>query len=584
MKRLTLACAFATVFASLAIHGQPAPFNVVEATIPQIREAMEQKRLTSRQLVMIYLARIATYEDRLNATLAVNSHALEEADRLDRERAQGRIRGPLHGIPVALKDNIHTTDMPTTGGALAFANYTPPYEATLTRNLRDAGAIIIAKTGLTELANWVAGNPNAMPGNYNAVGGFAYNPYDPRPDPRDNPGDGRPVLQTGGSSSGVGTAASFWAANVGSDTGGSVISPSNANMLVGIRPTIGRISRYGVIPITADHDTAGPMTRTVSDAAIMMGALESPTPDPNDPASPFRTVCTPPPNRDYTKFLNAAGLKGARIGIPRAFYYDRITLTGDQTARPEGIGPTTGITAGRGGLNPAQAKAMADAIAVLKAQGAVVVDPADVPSLAAKSPAENFAAWDFCSGAEHAKGKDAGCSVNFKYGMKRDFNSWLKSLGPSAPVNSLTALRDWNTAHAKAGAIKFGQSRLDISDEMDLAADKARNDADDKKDVALSRTTGIDAVLKANRLDAIFTPGGAGAGLAARSGYPIIVVPFATIPNAPNNAPYPAGFDAKPAPFGVGFTGTACSEPKLIELAYAFEQATKKRVPPAATP
>jgi amidase len=188
---------------------------------------------------------------------------------------------------------------------------------------------------------------NAMPGNYNAS---AASPTTrrPAPDPRDNPGDGRPVLQTGGSSSGVGTAASFWAANVGSDTGGSVISPSNANMLVGIRPTIGRISRYGVIPITADHDTAGPMTRTVTDAAIMMGALESPTPDPNDPASPFRTVCTPPPNRDYTKFLNAGGLKGARIGIPRAFYYDRITLTGDQTARPEDQADH-GITAGRGG-------------------------------------------------------------------------------------------------------------------------------------------------------------------------------------------------------------------------------------------
>ena len=151
--------------------------------------------------------------------------------------------------------------MPTTGGALVFAGYVPPYEATLTTNLKAAGAIIIAKTGLTELANWVAGNPNAMPGNYNAVGGFAFNPYDPRPDPRPEPGDGRPVLQTGGSSSGIGTAANFWAGSVGSDTGGSIISPSNANMLVGIRPTIGRISRYGVIPITADHDTAGPMTQ-----------------------------------------------------------------------------------------------------------------------------------------------------------------------------------------------------------------------------------------------------------------------------------------------------------------------------------
>jgi amidase len=590
MKRLIPVCAIVVVFASIAIHSQPARFSVVEATIPQMREAMEQKRLTSRQLVMLYLARIAMYEDRLNATLAVNPHALEEADRLDRERAQGRIRGPLHGIPVALKDNIHTTDMPTTGGALAFANYTPPYEATLTRNLRDAGAIIIAKTGLTELANWVAGNPNAMPGNYNAVGGFAYNPYDPRPDPRDSPGDGRPVLQTGGSSSGVGTAANFWAANVGSDTGGSVISPSNANMLVGIRPTIGRISRYGVIPITADHDTAGPMARTVTDAALMMGALESPTPDPNDPASPFRTVCTPPANRDYTKFLNAGGLKGARIGIPRAFYYDRITLTGDEAGRPEGIGPTTGVTAGRGGLNPAQAKAMADAIAVLKKQGAVIVDPADVPSLAAKNPAENFAAWDFCSGAEHAKGKDAGCSVNFKYGMKRDFNLWLKTLGASAPVKTLTELRDWNLAHAKAGAIKFAQSRLDISDEMDLERDRARNEADTEKDHRLSRDQGIDGVLNGpasqssgGKLDAFLTPGGSGAGLAARAGYPIIVVPFGMVPNAPT-PDFPAGFNAKPAPFGVGFTGTACSEPRLIEIAYAFEQATKKRVPPPSTP
>src|SRR5687767_8691611 len=263
--------------------------------------------------------------------------------------------------------------MPTTGGALVFAGYVPPHEATLTTILKASDAIVIAKTGLTELANWVAGNPNAMPGNYNAIGGFAFNPYDPRPDPRPDPGDGRPVLQTGGSSSGVGTAANLWAGSVGSDTGGSIISPSNANMLVGIRPTIGRISRYGVIPITADHDTAGPMTRTVADAAIMMGALESPSPDPNDPAT---TTCTPPPGRDYTKFLNAGALKGARIGIPRAFYYDRVTLPGDE--RP------------RGGLNAEQAKVMADAIAVLKQQGAVLVDPANVPSFVAQDAKANF--------------------------------------------------------------------------------------------------------------------------------------------------------------------------------------------------
>src|SRR5215813_13570875 len=520
------------------------------------------------------------YENKLHATVAVNPNALKEADERDRERAAGRIRGPLHGIPIALKDNIQTTDMPTTGGALAFAGYVPPYEATLTKNLRDAGAIIIAKTGLTELANWVAGNPNPMPGNYNAVGSFGYNPFDPRMDPREGFFDGRPVLQTGGSSSGIGTNASMWTGNVGTDTGGSVISPSNANMLVGIRPTIGRISRYGVIPITADHDTAGPMSRTVTDAAIMLGALESPSPDPNDPAT---RACTPPPHRDYTPYLKADGLRGARIGIPRAFYYDRIALAGDRPDQPSGIGTTTTITAGRGGLNADQAKAMVAAIAVLKERGAIIVNPADVPSFAAKNPQENFAAWDFCSGAEHAKGKDEGCSITFKYGMKRDFNAWLKSLGESAPVKTLTELREWNRGHEKAGAIKYGQSRLDISDEIDLARDKARYDADHKKDWLLSRTDGIDGALKANNLEAILTPGGSGAGLAARAGYPIIVVPFAMVANAPTS-PFPDGFDAKPAPFGVGFTGAQCSEPRLIELAYAFEQATRKRVSPQATP
>jgi amidase len=358
----------------------------------------------------------------------------------------------------------------------------------------------------------------------------------------------------------------LWAANVGTDTGGSVISPSNANMLVGIRPTIGRISRYGVIPITADHDTAGPMTRTVTDAALLMGALESASPDPQDAAT---KTCAPPPHRNYTAFLKTDALKGARIGIPRAFYYDPVALAGEK--RP------------RGGLNAEQARLMSDAIAVLRTEGAIVVDPANVPSLAATNPQDNFAAWDFCSGADQSKGQDADCSVNFKYGMKRDFNAWLKTLGPAAPVRTLRELREWNVANTRAGAIKYGQSRLDISDEMDLVADRARNDTDTAKDFRLSRAQGIDGVLQAHSLDAIFTPGGSGAGLAARAGYPIVVVPFGTVPNAPTS-PFPAGFDAQPAPYGVGFTGAACSEPRLIALAYAFEQATRRRVPPREFP
>src|SRR6187431_3162246 len=281
------------------------PFTLVEATIPQMREAMEQGRLTSHQLVEMYLARLGIYQQALKAAIYINANALKEADERDRERAAGRVRGPLHGIPIALKDNIHTTDMPTTGGALAFDGLVPPYEATLTRNLRDAGAIIIAKTVLTELANWVS---DRMPTNYGSLAGFGFNPYDPRRDPRDS-ADGRPVLATGGSSSGIGTAASFWAANVGTETSGSILSPANQTMLVGIKPTVGRISRHGVIPITADQDTAGPLARTVTDAAILLGVLESAQPDPNDPAT---KACAPPPGRDYRRYLKRDGLKGAR--------------------------------------------------------------------------------------------------------------------------------------------------------------------------------------------------------------------------------------------------------------------------------
>ena len=297
---------------SAVLYGQ---FNVREATIADMRAALEQKRVTSRELVNQYLIRIAIYDHRLHAAITINPNALKEAEQLDRERAQGKVRGPLHGIPIALKDNIQTMDMPTTGGALAFAGYVPPYEATLTKNLRAAGAIIIAKTTLIELANWVAGAPTPMPA-YNAVAGFGMNPYDPRTDPRDSSNDGRAVLSPGGSSSGAGTAASLWAGNVGSDTGGSIINPSNQTMLVGLRPTIGRISRYGIIPITADHDTAGPMTRTVADAAIMMGVFGKRV--ARIRTTRRRRLCTPPPGRDYTKLLKADALKGARIGIPRA--------------------------------------------------------------------------------------------------------------------------------------------------------------------------------------------------------------------------------------------------------------------------
>ncbi len=563
----------------------PGPsFDVFEASIGELQAAMTAGHTTSHQIVQQYLTRIATYEDLLHAAITVNPGALADAGALDRERARGRVRGPLHGIPIALKDNIHTTTMPTTGGALVFVGMVPPYEATLTRNLRDAGAVIIAKTGMTELANYVA---VGMPTNYNAVHGYGFNPYDPRRDPR-TIADGRPVMAPGGSSSGIGTAANFWAGNVGSETSGSILSPSNQNMLAAIKPTVGRISRYGVIPITADQDTAGPMAKYVMDVATMFGALESASPDPNDPAT---RRCTPPPGRDYTRLLSADGLTGARIGIPRANYYEPITLPGSDRER--------------GGLNPDQKKVMAEAIAALKAQGAILVD-VDIPSIVSADPKDNLLL--------------AGQSSVLNYGMKRDFNKWLASLGPVAPVKTLTELREWNTANERRGTIKYGQSQLDASDRIDLEKDRVKYEEDRARDIRLGATTGIDAGLKADNLHALLFPGASSAGIASKPGYPTVLVPFGMIPNTPGSlsgggsrgrgnappaaaatapvgeapsatpagsgpdatppAPFPPGFEPKPQPYGVAFTGTACSEPTLLRLAYAFEQATRRRTPP----
>ena len=539
------------------------PFSVVEASIADLRAALEQRRTTSRAIVEQYLLRIALYEERINAVISVNPQALAIADSLDRLRARGTILGPLHGIPVALKDNIHDVMMPTTGGALAFADLMVPYDATLTRNLKAAGAIILAKTQLTELANWIA---SGMPANYNGLNGYGMNPWDPRRDPRDNNFDGRPVLFTGGSSSGTGTNVSFWAGNVGTETSGSILSPSSQNFLVGIKPTVGRISRWGVIPISADQDTPGPMTRTVMDAAIMLGVLEGAQPDSNDAAT---RKCTPPPGNDYTAFLKTDGLTGARIGIPRSFFYDRTA----------GANP-------RGGLGDAQRKVMDSVIAILKEKGAVIVDPAEIPSVIDTVPAANFLNWQVCGGLDNAKGRDADCSIAFKYGMKRDFNAWLRSLGDRAPVKTLAELRAWNIAHQRANAIKYGQANLDVSDEMDLQADRARYESDRRKDVLLSATNGLDAAIKNHNLDALLFPSVSSANIGARPGYPTVTVPFTFIAPASGTGAnaLPANFNPKPSPYNVSFTGTACSEPKLLQIAFAFEQATKRRIPPPLFP
>jgi amidase len=535
--------------------------DIVEASISELQDALTDGRVTSRELVQMYLDRIGKYEDRLNGTAAISPSAMQDATYLDRERAAGRVRGPLHGIPIAIKDIINTTSMPTTGGGLAFAGFAPPYDATLIKNLRDAGAIIMAKTVLTEFANWVAAG---MPGNYSALFQYGMNPYDPRTDPRAATSDGRPVMNTGGSSSGIGTAASFWAASVGTETSGSILSPSNATMIVGIKPTVGLISRYGIAPITADQDTAGPMARTVADAAILLGPMVG-----LDPKDPDTNACIPPPARDYTRFLRLAGLRGARIGIPRAGFY-----------RPV-VRPDTGASVG--GINAQQLAVMEEAIAIMKREGATIVDDVAIPSYVDGTPDRNFNTWPLCVGPTNNKGNDAACSVVFKYGMKRDFNLWLASLGPGAPVKTLTELRNYNVANRNRGAIKYDQAHFDVSDEMNLEADRARYLADRAKDIFLARTHGIDEAMSVNKLDALIFPGSSGAGISAKAGHPTVIVPFGFVPNAPTPE-FPAGFNAKDQPYGVSFAGTACTEPRLIELAYAFEQATKRRVPPPNLP
>ncbi len=288
--------------------------------------------------------------------------------------------------------------------------------------------------------------------------------------------------------------------------------------------------------------------------------------------------------RDYTRFLNPNGLKGARIGIPRGYYYDRLAPVGEPAPAPAPAPPGGGRGGrgggGRGGLNDAQTALMNDAIDALKRGGAIIVDPANMPTVLETDPAKNILSFPICSGLNNAKGKDENCSVVLKYGMKRDFNAYLASLGAAAPVNTLADLRAWNTAHARAGAIKYAQANLDISDEMDVTQDRARYEADRARDISLAGDHGFKAAIVDNKVDALMFPGWAISNLASRPGYPEIVVPIGVTAGGGGANPFPPGFTPKPSPYSAAFVGLPCSEPKLFEIAYAFEQATKKRVQP----
>jgi amidase len=556
-----LALAMAAVFSTAVTAGKPVvhgTFDLVEATIPAIQSAVDAGIIDSRQLVEMYLARIAAYDGQntathLNGYMYVNPRAVQQAAQGDNDHAGNR---PLRGIPIALKDNINTKDMPTTAGSVAFAGSIPKTDAFVTRKLKQAGAIIIGKATMTEFANFLT---NGMPAGYNSLAGYGYNPYDPRPDPRNaldglmRPfNDGRPALTPGGSSSGPGiiSAANLATASIGTETSGSILSPGTANMLVGIKPTVGLISRDGIIPIVADQDTAGPLARTVRDAALVLGAMTGF--DPHDAAT---AACLTPGNcfSDYTQFLDASALQGARIAVPP--------------------------------FPASRAAVMNNAIAVLTAQGATVAVLASglapqLPGCPSRPPEDNYP-------------PAPGCSTVLNYGFKRDLNQYISDhVRNTFPTQSLLDVVNFNIAYGPA-ATKYDQDLAIFSQMFDISpgsADTLRYQADRAQDIANSRGA-IAAVLNGpdgqpgtgDDFDALLFSGNSGAGTPAKAGYPSIVVPGGFFDNVVN-PPFPAGFNAQPGPAGVTFSGRAFSEPRLIALAYAFEQATKYRVPPPSVP
>jgi len=548
LKRLSFVLFAVTVFTLPIGAEKPADqprseVQLVEATVYELQHALRTGLLTSEQLVQMYLNRIDAYESLVNAFIDVNPHALDEARARDAARTRGVPMGPLYGIPVLLKDNIDTKDMPTTAGSVALEGSIPPLDATITERLRDAGAIILGKATLTEFANFIA---LGMPTGYSSLGRYGFNPYYPFELPG---GDGRPALQTGGSSSGsaIGVNASLVTVAIGTETSGSILSPASANGVVGIKPTVGLVSRTGILPITADQDTAGPIARTVSDAAALLGVMAG-----FDASDSATFACLTPGTcfSDYTKFLNKNALKGARIAVPHVPYWN--------------------------GFNADQARQMNEAIAVLRAEGAYVADPYEIPNQA------DISAFGICVESP----APATCSTVLMYGQKHDLNAYL-TRRPNAPVHTLTDIIDFNEAYPDHSiSLKYGQAIFLAADQLDVgpgSADTMRYQADRAKDLALTRG-GLDALFNGpdgiegtpDDFDAILFPQNRGAGAPAKAGYPSIVVPAGFLP--------PTATILKPFPAGVTFSGRAFSEPRLIGLAYAYEQASHLRQPPYSTP
>ena len=493
-----------------------ATFDVAEASVADLQAAMTNGRITSKELTALYLARIKAIDEagpKLNSVIEVNPDALAIADELDRERRSKGARGPLHGIPVLIKDNIATADrMQTTAGSLALVGVKPPRDAFVVTKLREAGAVILGKTNLSEWANIRSTRSTS---GWSSRGGLTRNPY-------------ALDRNTSGSSSGsaVAIAASLAAVAVGTETDGSITSPSAVNGIVGIKPTVGLVSRSGIVPIAHSQDTPGPMARTVADAAVLLAAMAGT--DLRDDA----TRDASPKAMDYASHLDRNALKGARLGVVRSQF---------------------------GGRNELVSAEVEKALKVLEAQGAVLVDIPELPNANKLSATE--------------------IEVLLTE-LKADMAAYLKEWAPHAPVRDLADIIAYNEEHKARVMPYFGQEHfinaqkkggLDSKEYLDALANNHR----------LSRIEGIDKVLVDQKLDALVAPTGQPAWLtdfikgdasgggftspAAVAGYPHITVPAGQVQGLP---------------CGISFVGAAWSEARLIALAYAFEQASRARKPP----
>jgi amidase len=524
LAALTGMTAFSTPTLSTVRAASPAtrpgkkvkPFELDEMSIAQLQDLMAHGNASAVSLVKKYQARIEAIDrhgPRLNAVMELNPDALAIAAALDKERAFRGARGPLHGVPVFIKDNIDTHDrMTTTAGSLALAGSIPPRDSFVAARLRAAGAVLLGKTNLSEWANF---RGSLSTSGWSGRGGQTLNPY---------------VLDRNpsGSSSGsaVAVASNLCAVAVGTETDGSIISPASFNGIVGIKPTLGLISRSGIIPIAHSQDTAGPMARTVADAAILLGALAGT--DARDPATAEASAKA---EKDYSRCLDVNAIRGARLGVARSFF----------------------------GAHPKVDELMESALGQLKRLGAELVE-----GITLKKSAE----------LEKAEGEV------LHYEMKADMNAYLASLGPQATIRTLKEIIEFNKGHKEAELVWFGQEELIASEAKGPLTEKAYLDAlaTCKR---LARTEGIDAAMNKDNLDAIVAPtstpahvtdwvlGDHGLGdsttYAAVAGYPSITVPAGQV------------FEL---PVGISFFGRAWSEPKLLGIAFAFEQATKGRRPP----